>query len=208
MCSRGIQCRATGQRVPSLLSDIGQVHCLDPVHHAAPAPHVLAFHPGGRPCRSSPAWSRQSPRSPACPAAAGGGSERLSPGRLPRTRRTSLIAASVSQDARSSSRCVRSRMRSPACWAIVYPFRFGNSLTSADTYLLTCCHVSGRAKYGLSPLSAQPVLRRLPSPYPGNSSRLRFICPHKHMIARRLRSRDTNPRISPGQVANGCGLTR
>ena len=65
-------------------------------------------------------------------------------------RRTSLIAASASHDARFSSRCIRSGVRSPACSAIVHPFRLGNSLTSADTYLPACCHVSVRAKHGLS----------------------------------------------------------
>ena len=109
-------------------------------------------------------------------------------------RRTSLIAASVSQDARFSSRCIRSGVRSPACWAIVHPFRFGSSLTSADTYLPACCHVSVRAKHGLSRAhQLSPFPDRPPSPYPGSSSRLRFICPHKHMIVRRLRSRHTNP---------------
>ena len=64
-------------------------------------------------------------------------------------RRTSLIAASASHDARFSSRCIRSGVRSPACSAIVHPFRFGISLTSADTYLPACCHVSVRPKHGL-----------------------------------------------------------
>jgi hypothetical protein len=46
---------------------------------------------------------------------------------------TSLIAASASHDARFNSRWVRSGLRSPACGAIVHPFRYGSSLTSADT---------------------------------------------------------------------------
>ena len=71
------------------------------------------------------------------------------------------------------------------------PVRFGSSLTSADTYLPACCHVSVRAKHGLSPSPDH-----LPSPYPGSSSRLRFICPHKHMIVRRPCSRHTNPATS------------
>ena len=44
------------------------------------------------------------------------------------------IAAQVSQDARLSSRCVRSGDRSPACSAIVQPLRFGSPLASAPAY--------------------------------------------------------------------------
>ena len=53
-----------------------------------------------------------------------------------------------------------------------------------------------------------PFTDRPPSPYPGSSSRLRFICPHKHMIVRRLRPRHTNPCVPPGQTANGGCRTR
>jgi hypothetical protein len=60
---------------------------------------------------------------------------------------TSLIAASASQDARFSGRRVRPGLRSPACSAFVHPFRFGSSLTSADTHLPACCHVSVREKH-------------------------------------------------------------
>ena len=49
-------------------------------------------------------------------------------------RRTSLIAAKVSQAARLSSRWVRSGVQSPACWAMLQPFRFGSPLISAPTY--------------------------------------------------------------------------
>ena len=82
-------------------------------------------------------------------------------------RRTWLIAANVSQAARFSSRCVRSGVRSPACSAIVHPFRFGISLTSADTYLPACSHVSVRTKHDRSrpsssarfrPASPAPIL--------------------------------------------------
>ncbi len=46
--------------------------------------------------------------------------------------------------------------------------------------------------------------------YPGGSSRLRFCCPHKHMIDRRLRlARPLPPPCSsPGQSPNGCCRTR
>jgi hypothetical protein len=84
-------------------------------------------------------------------------------------RRTSPIAASVSHDARFSSRCIRSGDRSPACEAIVQPFRLGSSLTSADMYFPACCHVSVRAK---QPLSA-----------PISSARLRSACPAPTLAA-------------------------
>lgn len=65
-------------------------------------------------------------------------------------------------------------------------------------------HVLSGLLPGLRPRKARPQrahqLSPFPdgpaSPYPGSSSRLRFICPHKHMIVRRLRSRHTNPAAS------------
>ena len=126
-------------------------------------------------------------------------------------RRTSLIAASVSHDARFSSRCVRSGDRSPACWAIVHPFRFGSSLTSADTYLPACCHVSVRAKARPQPApSARPVSGRPAQPLSWRQQPPSILlssqthdrqaaAPHAHQ----------NPsRITPGQTANGGCRTR
>ena len=62
-------------------------------------------------------------------------------------RRTRLITASASQTARLSSRCVRSGVRSPTCSAMLHPFRFGISLTNADTYRPACCQVCVRTKH-------------------------------------------------------------
>ena len=59
-----------------------------------------------------------------------------------------------------------------------------------------------------SVVAGQSGADRPPSPYPGSSSRLRFICPHKHMIVWRLRSRHTIPRVLPGQAAIGGCRTR
>src|SRR5712691_1116214 len=95
-------------------------------------------------------------------------------------RRTWLIAANVSHTARLSSRWVRSGVRSPACSAIVHPFRLGSPLTSADTYLPACCHASVRTKHDRSALSSSARFRPAsPAPDPGSSSRLRFCCPHQ-----------------------------
>lgn len=41
------------------------------------------------------------------------------------------------------------------------------------------------------PQQFSPCPDRVPSLYPGSSSRLRFCCPHKHMIDRRLRPSHT-----------------
>jgi hypothetical protein len=65
----------------------------------------------------------------------------------------------VSHDARLSNRCIRSGLRSPACSAIVHPFRFGISLASADTYLPACCQVCVRAKHGRSRSSSSARFR-------------------------------------------------
>jgi len=65
-------------------------------------------------------------------------------------RRTTLIAAEVSQLAWFSSRCARSGVRSRPCRATLHPFTRGNSLTSADTYFPACSHGSVRAKHGRS----------------------------------------------------------
>ena len=53
---------------------------------------------------------------------------------LAANRRTTLIAADLSQLAWFSSRCVRSGIRSRPCRAILHPFIRSNSLTSVDTY--------------------------------------------------------------------------
>ena len=75
-------------------------------------------------------------------------------------RRTWLIAANVSHDARFSSRCVRSGDRSPACSAIVHPFRRGSPLTSAPTYLPACSQASARASRTAAPQAARSVSGR------------------------------------------------
>jgi hypothetical protein len=75
-------------------------------------------------------------------------------------RRTSLIAANVSQHALFSSRWVRSGVRSPPCSATVHPFRFGSPLTSAPTYLPACSHGSARTKHDLSASAARSVSAR------------------------------------------------
>ena len=78
---------------------------------------------------------------------------------------TWLIATASSHEARLSSRCVRSGVRSPACSAIDQPFRDGRSLASADTYLPACSHVCVRAKHDRSrPSRADRSRTALPAP--------------------------------------------
>jgi hypothetical protein len=111
-------------------------------------------------------------------------------------RRTPLIAANVSQAARLSNRCVRSGVRSPACWAIVHPFRFGISLTSADTYLPACSHVPVRAKHGLSRPSRSPRFRHAsPAPILAAAAAFDPVVVTNRMIARRLRP--VEPKFPP-----------
>jgi hypothetical protein len=75
-------------------------------------------------------------------------------------RRTTPIAAKVSQTARLSSRCVRSGVRSPERSAIVHPFRLRRSLITAAAYLPACSHGSVRAKHGCSSSSSSARFRR------------------------------------------------
>src|ERR1019366_5123222 len=63
-------------------------------------------------------------------------------------RRTTLIAAEVSQLAWLSSRWVLSGVLSPACRAMLHPLRSGSSLITAAVYLPACSHGSGLAKHG------------------------------------------------------------
>ena len=64
-------------------------------------------------------------------------------------RRTTAVAAAVSQTARLSSRWVLSGARSPACSAIVQPLRLARPLASALRYFPACSHGSALAKQGL-----------------------------------------------------------
>jgi hypothetical protein len=103
-------------------------------------------------------------------------------------RRTSLIAANVSQHALFSSRWVRSGVRSPTCSATVHPFRFGSPLTSAPTYLPACSHGSARTKHDLSASSSsirfRPASR---APILAAAAAFDFVVFTNRMIARRLR---------------------
>ena len=74
-------------------------------------------------------------------------------------RRTTLIAADVSQAAWFSSRWVLSGVRSPACRATLHPFTLGSSPASADTYLPACSQGSVRAKHGRSSPSSSARFR-------------------------------------------------
>jgi hypothetical protein len=80
-------------------------------------------------------------------------------------RRTTLIAAKVSQLAWFSSRCVRSGVRSPPRRAMLHPFTRGSSQASADTYLPACSQGSVRAKHGrISPSSSFRFPSASPTP--------------------------------------------
>ena len=101
-------------------------------------------------------------------------------------RRTTPIAAKVSYTARLSSRWVLSGARSPAYAAIVHPLRLGIWLITAMTYLppAATARPHETRPQQAQQLSAFPAGQR--GAYPGGSICLRFCCPHKHMIGRRL----------------------
>ena len=78
---------------------------------------------------------------------------------------------------------VRPGVRSPACSAIVHPFRFAKRPTTAETYLPACSHGSTPQS---TPQQLSTLLLAQPSTYSCGSSRPRFCCRHTRMIARRL----------------------
>ena len=159
------------------------------------------------PCFSWPGLVERPDRQPAPPP---------TPARPPSSpaaanRRTWLIAAASSHDARFSSRCVRSGVPVPGMLGDRPPVPL-RQLADQRRHVLP--RLLPRLRPGEArpqrPISSDRLPDRPPSPYPGSSSRLRFICPHKHMIVRRLRSRHTNlrPAVPPGQTPTGGCRTR
>jgi len=118
-------------------------------------------------------------------------------------RRTSPIAADVSQTARFSSRCILSGVGSPACSAIVQPLRRGSPLTSALTYFPACSHGPVRAKCGLSSHNSStrfPAPARAPILAAAAASV--FVVRTNCMIARRL------PHAATGITGTIAPITR
>ena len=155
-CSRGIHCRAPTSAWPVFSRTSDTCTVVMPLATRPAHPMQWRFTPAvAEPVFCCPVSSNAAITSP--------------PRRRPRfaaasspaaaNRRTSLSAAVASHDARFSSRCIRSGRWSPACSAIVHPFRLGRSLTSADMYFPACCHVCVRAKQPRSPLISSACLR-------------------------------------------------
>ena len=194
----GVRC---GHRVAFL--HVRQVHGVDPVFHPARAPQVLPLDTAGGLAfllltgliqRPDPYGARLLGRRAASsrPATA--------------NRRTTPIAAKVSQAAWFSSRCVRSGVRSPACSATLQPFRFGRPLITARTYFPACSHrlrPHKRRPHQPQQLGTFPLAK--PRTYPDGSSRLRFCCSHKRMIARRLRCVEPAPSHPAAGHGPKCG---
>src|SRR5205823_737368 len=124
---------------------VGGVDEVDRICHLAGAPTYCRLTPAvWVPVFSSPLSSSTSTVSPC-------GSARCSTTKS----RTVSIASSVFHDARSSSRCIRSGVRSPAYSARVQQFLRGRSLISPRTYLPACRTGSTRVKYAPSrPISS------------------------------------------------------
>ena len=159
------------QRVPGLLPHVGQVHRVDPVRHPARAPHVLALDPRGGLAGLFLPGLVDRPDHQAARAAVRAGPP--PPARPPRTGAPRSSRRSVSQLAWFSSRWVLSGVRSPACRAMLHPFRSGSSL-------ITAAHVLARLQPRLRPGKTRPQQRqqlspfpqRQPGAYPDGSSRL------------------------------------
>ncbi len=144
MCSAGIHCRAPISACPVRSRTYDKCTVLIPFA-------TLPAHP--RYCRLTPAVARPCLH---CPVSSSAPitrprrrPDRAAASSSPATanRRTTPIAAKVSQAARLSSRCVRSGVRSPTCSAIVNPFRVASPLITALTYFRACTHGSTRAKH-------------------------------------------------------------
>jgi len=93
------------------------------------------------------------------------------------------------QQARLSSRCVRSGDRSPACSAIVHLLRLASPPASAPRYFPACSHSSGRLKHGLS--SSRRFRAASRAPILAAAAASVFVVFTNHMIARRLHRHQT-----------------
>jgi hypothetical protein len=147
ICSAGIHWRAPISACPVASRTYDRCTVLMPLAIRPAHPMYCRFTPAvAVPCFSCPVSSSAPTLMPPCRRLRRAAASRPATANL----LISLIAAVSSQAARFSSRCVRSGEASPACSAIVHPFRFGNSLASAATYLPACSHVSVRAKHDFS----------------------------------------------------------
>ena len=171
------------QRVPGFLPHVGQVHRLHPVRDPPRAAHVLAL----RARRASallllPRLVQRPDRHPPAPRPAGRG---IQPGRrVPPDlahRRGLIPRRPVQQPLRPRRRPVPRLLgdRPPV------PRR---QVAHQRVHVLTGRQPRLRPHKARpdQPQQGRPLPQRPPGPYPGSSSRLVFICPHKHMIPRRL----------------------
>ena len=147
ICSRGIHCRAPISACPAFSRTYDRCTVLIPFATRPAHPMYWRFTPAvAWPAFSCPVSSIATITRPArrFPRRAASSSP------VTANRRTTAIAASVSQAAWLSSRWVLSGVLSPACRAMPHPFTRGSSPASAATYLRACSHGSGRAKHGRS----------------------------------------------------------
>ena len=174
-------------------------------------PMYCRFTPGRGARPASPGRSRPAPRSPVRLAAAPAAAASSRPGRR-EPARPALIAANVSHEARFSSRCVRSGDRSPACSAIVHPFRLGSSLTSAATYFPACSHVCVRAKHDRSRPSRSARSRTPARPLSWQQQPPSIHCclhtTHDRQAAAPCQTEVIRPARLAGQTPNGGCRTR
>ena len=160
MCSAGIHCRAPISACPVLSRTYDKCTVLMPFSTLPAHPMYCLLTPAvDWPFFSCPDSSSAPIRRPRRRP------DRRAASSRPATanRRTTPITANVSQQARFSSRCVRSGVRSPACWAMLQPFRFARPLITAPAYFRACSHGSTRANDGFIRPSSSARFR-WPSP--------------------------------------------
>ena len=184
-----------GQRVPGLLPHVGQVHRVDAVRNPARAAHVLPFHPRGQ--GSLLLLARLVQRAHGHPPAPGAAGRSVQPGHRitpDRAHHRRLVPRRPVQQPLHPGRRPVARLlgdRPPV------PRR---KVAHQRIHVLPGLQPRLRPREARpdQPHQGRPLPQRPPCPYPGDSSRLVFICQHKHMIPRRLPSSHGNhkPRMS------------
>ncbi len=179
------------QRVPGPLTYIRQVHRVDPVGHPAGAPQVLALDPGrlgsllllaglvqrrdthARPGAGRRAALQPRHREPAHPA----------------HRRPLIPRRPVEQPLRAVRRPVSDLLGDRP------PVALGQVADQRVTYLPRAARSRACEARAQRPHQFDPRPPGVTARYPGDGSRLRFCCPHTHMIAGRLPPCAQNPHV-------------
>ena len=193
------------QRVPGSLAGIGQVHGSDPVSYFPGAAQVVALDAGGALALLDLAGLIDRPDGKAPAAAVAGGlvqSGDGEPAHRPHHRQ-GVPDRPAEQPLHPVRRPVPGPLgQRPAITSRQITHQRSGVLAGLQPRL----HPRETRTHQFQQLIAFPPAKA--SAYPGGSSRLRSCCPHKRMIARRLRHAKTYRRSTAGQTPNGCCRTR